>query len=77
MCSGAIYWGNVGRVVYGISEKHILELTGSHQQNPTFDMPCRIIFAGGQKEIVVFGPIANTELEKEIVEVNYGYWDQN
>ena len=35
MCSGAIYWGNLGRVVYGISEKRLLELTGSHPQNPT------------------------------------------
>ena len=27
MCAGAIYWGNVGRVVYGVSEKRLLSLT--------------------------------------------------
>lgn len=75
MCSGAIYWGNLGRVVYGISEKRLLELTGSHPQNPTFDVPCRTIFAGGQKEIIVEGPIADPEMEKEIVAVHEGYWD--
>ncbi|HBE77851.1 MAG TPA: tRNA-specific adenosine deaminase [Firmicutes bacterium] len=75
MCSGAIYWGNVGRVVYGISEKSILSLTGSHPQNPTFSVPCRGIFAGGQKSIVVIGPIADPELEKKIVEVHRGYWN--
>lgn len=75
MCSGAIYWGNLGRVVYGISEKRLLELTGSHPQNPTFDVPCRTIFAGGQKEIIVVGPIADAEMEKEIVAVHEGYWD--
>lgn len=35
MCAGAIYWGNVGKVVYGISEKRLLELTGDDEQNPT------------------------------------------
>ena len=74
MCSGAIYWANVGRVVYGISEKSLLGLTGNHPQNPTFNVPCRSIFAGGQKEIVVTGPIADTELEKKIVAVHHGYW---
>ncbi|HHU31193.1 MAG TPA: nucleoside deaminase, partial [Clostridia bacterium] len=52
-----------------------LELTGSHPQNPTFDVPCRTIFAGGQKEIIVVGPIADAEMEKEIVAVHEGYWD--
>jgi tRNA(Arg) A34 adenosine deaminase TadA len=74
MCSGAIYWGNVGRVVYGISESCLLSLTGSHPQNPTFNVPCRSIFAGGQKDIVVIGPIADAELEAKIVEVHRGYW---
>jgi tRNA(Arg) A34 adenosine deaminase TadA len=72
MCSGAIYWGNVGRVVYIISEKRILSLTGNHQQNPTFAIPCRTVFAGGQKDIIVIGPIA--ELEEKAVEAHIGYW---
>ena len=37
MCSGAIYWENIGRVVYAMTEKRLLELTGSNEQNPTFD----------------------------------------
>ena len=28
MCTGAIYWGNVGRIVYGMSEKDLLKITG-------------------------------------------------
>lgn len=72
MCSGAIYWGNVGRVVYGISEKRLLELTGNHEQNPTFDLPCREVFARGQKEIEVIGPFS--EIEPHVVEVHKGYW---
>lgn len=43
MCAGSIYWGNVGRVVYGISETRLAELTGADEQNPTLDLPCRVV----------------------------------
>ena len=72
MCAGAIYWGNVGRVVYGVSEKRLLSLTGDNEQNPTFDLPCREVFARGQKQITVVGPFP--ELEADIVAVHNGYW---
>ena len=72
MCAGAIYWGNVGNVVYGISEKRLLELTGDDEQNPTFDLPCREVFAKGQKDIKVAGPFP--EIEEEVVEVHKGFW---
>ena len=42
-------------------------------QNPTFDLPCREVFARGQKEIEVVGPFP--ELVKEIAEVHKGYWN--
>ena len=51
MCSGAIYWGNIGHVVYAMTEKDLLSLTGADPQNPTFDLPCRDVFAKGQKAI--------------------------
>lgn len=41
MCAGCIYWSNIGRVVYAMTEKDLLSLTGSDEQNPTFDLPCR------------------------------------
>lgn len=71
MCAGAIYWANIGRVVYGMTERRLLELTGSNEQNPTFDLPCRNVFACGQKEIEVVGPFS----EVETADVNEGYWD--
>lgn len=73
MCAGAIYWANIGRVVYGMTEKRLLELTGSHDQNPTFDLPCREVFSKGQKDIIVIGPIE--EVEEEAAEVHQGFWD--
>lgn len=73
MCSGAIYWANIGRVVYGMTEQRLLELTGSNEQNPTFSLPCREVFARGQKDIQVVGPIP--EVEAEAAEVHRGFWD--
>lgn len=75
MCAGAMYWGNLGRVVYGISEKELLALTGDDPQNPTFDLPCREIFARGQKRIEVIGPFP--ELADEIVAVHEGFWNSS
>ncbi|MGN0405683.1 MAG: nucleoside deaminase [Bariatricus sp.] len=72
MCSGAIYWANIGRVVYAMTEKQLLELTGSDEQNPTFDLPCRQVFARGQKPIQVVGPFP--ELAPEAAKVHENYW---
>jgi tRNA(Arg) A34 adenosine deaminase TadA len=72
MCAGAIYWGNVGRVVYGISEKKLAELTGDSDINPTLDLPCTDVFARGNKPIKVIGPFP--EVEAEVIAVHLGYW---
>lgn len=72
MCSGAQYWANIGRLVYGISEKRLLELTGSHEENPTLDIPCRYVFEHSQKNIKVWGAIA--EVEAEIAKLHEGFW---
>jgi tRNA(Arg) A34 adenosine deaminase TadA len=70
MCAGAIYWSGVGRVVYGLTERGLLELTGSHAENPTLDLPCREVFARGHRRIVVVGPL----LEDEAAKVHEGFW---
>ena len=49
MCAGAIYWANIGRVVYGMTERRLLELTGSNEQNPTFDLPPAVKYLPGDK----------------------------
>ncbi len=72
MCTGTQYWANIGRLVYGLSEARLLQLTGSHQQNPTFNLPCREVFKRGQKAIKVWGPLA--ELEEEIAAVHQDFW---
>lgn len=73
MCTGAIYWANIGRIVYGMTERRLLQLTGSNEQNPTFDLPCREVLARGQKNIEVVGPFP--EIEEEAAAVHIGFWD--
>jgi len=70
MCAGAIYWCNIGRVVYALSEHRLLELTGAHPENPTFSLPCREVLARGQRTIAVLGPA----LEDEAAAVHQGFW---
>jgi tRNA(Arg) A34 adenosine deaminase TadA len=57
MCAGAIYWGNIGRVVYALGEDELLALTGANEENPTMALPCRTVFAAGQRDLPVLGPI--------------------
>ena len=73
MCAGAIYWANIGRVVYGMTERQLLSLTGSDEQNPTFDLPCREVFLHGQKDIKVIGPVDS--VVSKAAEVHKGYWN--
>jgi tRNA(Arg) A34 adenosine deaminase TadA len=72
MCAGAVYWTGIGRVVYGLSEHALLDLTGDHPENPTFSLPCREVFARGQREIEVIGPL----LEDEASQPHLGFWGQ-
>ena len=57
MCAGTQYWANIGRTGFGIAEKALLAETGNHPENPTLDLPCRQVFARGQKDIRVIGPV--------------------
>lgn len=71
MCAGAIYWGGIGRVVYGFPELRLHALTGDHPENPTLSLPCRELFARGQRRIEVVGPL----LEDEAAEAHAGFWN--
>ncbi|MBR1273808.1 nucleoside deaminase [Bradyrhizobium sp. AUGA SZCCT0283] len=72
MCAGAIYWAGIGRLVYGLSEHRLRQLTGNHPENPTLDLPCREVFGRGQRSTEVLGPL----LEDEAAAVHAGVWDK-
>jgi len=73
MCAGTVYWANIGRVVYGAQEAALLALTGDHPENPTLSLPCRDVFARGQKPIEVIGPV--DEVASEMVATHRGFWE--
>ncbi|HZY48817.1 MAG TPA: nucleoside deaminase [Devosia sp.] len=70
MCSGAIYWAGIGRVVYGQTEHDLKVQTGAHVENPTLDLPCRIVFEAGQRPTEIVGPL----LEEESAQLQADYW---
>src|SRR6202023_67302 len=61
MCAGAIYWAGIGRVVFGLAERDLKSFTGNHRENPTLDLPCRTVFAAGQRNVEVIGPMLADE----------------
>jgi tRNA(Arg) A34 adenosine deaminase TadA len=71
MCAGAIYWAGIGRVVYGQTEKGLKEQTGDHEENPTLDLPCEIVFAAGQRPTEIIGPL----LETEAAQLQIDFWE--
>ncbi len=73
MCAGAIYWSNIGRVVFGLSEAGLARLTGDDPENLTMHLPCREVFARGGRPIEVLGP----DLEEEAARVHQGFWKGN
>ena len=74
MCAGTQYWAHIGHLVYGMTETRLLDLTGNHGENPTMSLPCREVFARGQKAIVVIGPVA--EVEDEIAALHHRFWER-
>ncbi|MCY4372065.1 MAG: nucleoside deaminase [bacterium] len=57
MCSGSMYWGGLNRLVYGMSEHHLIDYTGANPLNPTMrGVGCREVLNSGQRRIEVSGP---------------------
>ena len=70
MCAGAIYWGNVRSVVYGLSEVALYEIAGPSPDQLL--LPCREVFAHSQRRIEVDGPAM--DLDAEARAVHAGFW---
>ncbi len=75
MCAATQYWAHIGRLVFGIEERMLGRFTGNHAENPTLDLPCREVFARGQKDIRVWGPVP--EVEGEIAALHAAFWQRD
>ena len=69
MCAGAIFWGNVRHVVFGLSERSLYEIIGEDTED-AISLPCRDLFEKGRKTIQVDGPM----LEEEAFKVHEDFW---
>lgn len=69
MCSGAIFWANIRRIVYGLSAEKLYELVGWDSEE-ILNLSCREVFKQGNKAVEVAGPI----LEIEALNVHAGFW---
>ena len=70
MCAGAIYWGNVGRVVYALSEIGLYEIVGPSPDQLV--LSSREVFSHSQRRVEVEGPAM--ELDAEARAVHAGFW---
>ncbi len=71
MCSGAMYWAGINRMVYAMSEHDLLNITGVNDHCPTMKgVGCRNILETGQRNIEVSGP----HLVEEAAAVQHDYF---
>ena len=70
MCAGAIYWSQIGRVVYALSEIDLYAIIGDSPEH--LYLPCREVFAHSKRHIEVLGPATSLEIEARAV--HQGFW---
>ncbi|SDC50150.1 nucleoside deaminase [Nocardioides lianchengensis] len=72
MCTGALYWAGIGRLVFAMSEADLREMTGAHPDNPTLALPCRDVLAAGSRRtpVEVVGPL----IADEATVHHAGFW---
>jgi len=61
MCTGAVYWGGVGRVVYALSKEGFHSVAKTSDPNHFFDMPARELLRFGGRKTEVIGPLLEEE----------------
>ena len=71
MCAGAIYWGNIRRVVFAFSQEQIHAISAGNPENMQLQLSSREVFARCDHPVEVSGP----HLPKESAAVHDGFWD--
>lgn len=69
MCSGAIYWSGIGRMVFACSETRLGEIAGIG-----LNVPSRAVLQTGARNVTVVGP---TNLEDEAAKVHQEFWPKH
>jgi tRNA(Arg) A34 adenosine deaminase TadA len=61
MCSAALFWAGVGRLVYAVSKEGYKQVTG--ENNPLYHFPVssKDLLASGGRKVLVEGPVLEEE----------------
>ena len=70
MCSSAIYWSGIGRVVYALGSEQLMGIVDDASGSSTLALSCREVFARGGRNIEVSGP----NLIERAAAVHEGFW---
>lgn len=62
MCAGAIFWGGIGRVVYGLDSAAIHAMAGDAPDQ--LRLSCREVLASGGRPVTVVGPLLADEARR-------------
>src|SRR4051812_37094633 len=65
MCTGAIYWAGVRKIVYALSSEELAKVAGGNGL-----AACREVLKASEKEVEVAGPF----MLEEAAKVHEGYW---
>ncbi|MFD0668869.1 nucleoside deaminase [Ramlibacter sp. MAHUQ-53] len=70
MCAGAIFWANIGRVVFGIDAVSLRVFRGERAEQRDAQLSCRDVFAASPHPIECIGPA----LLEEARVPHEGFW---
>jgi tRNA(adenine34) deaminase len=73
MCAGGIYWANIRRVVFGLSEARLRNLRNVSERTAALTMNCEAVLAMGGHSIEVVGGV----LEDEAIKPHLAFWNAN
>jgi tRNA(adenine34) deaminase len=72
MCAGAIFWSNIGRVVFGIDAERLRVFRGERPEQRDAELSCRDVFAASPHRIECIGPA----LLAEASAAHQGFWQR-
>lgn len=70
MCAAAIYWCNIRRLVYSVSEPAMRTLRAPYERAAGIAMRCEEVFARCDRRVEVVGPL----IEEEGLAVHRRFW---
>jgi tRNA(Arg) A34 adenosine deaminase TadA len=70
MCSAAIFYTGIGRVVYGLSAAAILHLRNAQPHTAGLSLSCRAVLDSAAETVEIVGPC----LERDGAVPHEGYW---